>query len=76
MKSVAQWLAGLGLGEYAANFAQHAIEPDQLAGLDDDDLKAIGVAALGHRKRMLAEIARHGGADALILGEIAQLRSA
>jgi len=57
MNDVEQWLQGQGLGEYAQAFAEQGIEFDLLVELGDDDLKALGVAALGHRKRLLRSIA-------------------
>ena len=54
---VAAWLEGLGLGQYAANFAEHEIGPDLLPDLSDEDLREIGVTALGHRKLILKAIA-------------------
>jgi class 3 adenylate cyclase/tetratricopeptide (TPR) repeat protein len=57
MNEVERWLQGLGLGVYAQAFAEQGIEFDLLGELGDDDLKALGVAALGHRKRLLRSIA-------------------
>ena len=57
MNDVERWLQGLGLGGYAQAFAEQGIEFDLLGELGDDDLKALGVAALGHRKRLLRSIA-------------------
>ena len=57
MDEVEQWLQGLGLEVYAQAFAEQGIEFDLLGELGDDDLKALGVAALGHRKRLLRSIA-------------------
>ncbi|WP_143044858.1 adenylate/guanylate cyclase domain-containing protein [Variovorax sp. YR216] len=57
MNDVEQWLQGLGLGVYAQAFAEQGIEFDLLGELGDDDLKVLGVAALGHRKRLLRSIA-------------------
>ena len=57
MASIDDWLDGLGLGHYAAAFADNNIDADMLTGLDNDDLKELGVASLGHRKKMLAAIA-------------------
>ena len=54
---VAAWLNGLGLGQYTANFAEHEIGPELLADLSDEDLREIGVTALGHRKLILKAIA-------------------
>jgi class 3 adenylate cyclase/tetratricopeptide (TPR) repeat protein len=53
---VSQWLAGLGLGQYAASFAEHEVEPEILPELSDADLKEMGVTALGHRKTLLKAI--------------------
>jgi class 3 adenylate cyclase/tetratricopeptide (TPR) repeat protein len=57
MDDVEQWLQDLGLGVYAQAFSEQGIEFDLLGELGDDDLKALGVAALGHRKRLLRSIA-------------------
>ncbi|MCB9948047.1 MAG: AAA family ATPase [Rhodospirillaceae bacterium] len=50
------WLAGLGLGEYAAAFREHAIDAQVLGGLTDDDLREIGVTKVGHRRRLRTAI--------------------
>jgi class 3 adenylate cyclase/tetratricopeptide (TPR) repeat protein len=54
---VADWLDGLGLGQYARAFEENAIGPDMLAELNADDLRELGVVKLGHRKRILTAIA-------------------
>ena len=54
---VATWLADLGLDRYAASFAENDIDGETARHLTDADLKEIGVASLGHRKRLLAAIA-------------------
>jgi class 3 adenylate cyclase len=51
------WLDQLGLGQYAAAFVAHAIDLDVVADLTDADLVDLGVAPLGHRKRLLSAIA-------------------
>ncbi len=51
------WLQGLGLGQYAKAFAEHAITFEMLRDLTTEDLKECGVNALGHRKTILAAIA-------------------
>jgi class 3 adenylate cyclase len=53
---MAVWLGQIGLPEYAPIFAEHAIDPEVLADLDDQDLRELGVP-LGHRKRLLKAIA-------------------
>src|SRR5262245_52081284 len=54
---VSVWLRGLGLGKYVARFSINAIEADVLLQLTADDLKYIGVSAVGDRRRLLAAIA-------------------
>jgi class 3 adenylate cyclase/tetratricopeptide (TPR) repeat protein len=52
MSDLRRWLDSLGLGQYADAFESNALEPDQVATLTDDELKELGVQALGHRKRI------------------------
>src|ERR1700721_513611 len=52
--SVADWLNGLDLGQYAQAFADNDIDLALAATLTDADLKEIGVASLGHRRKLLA----------------------
>ena len=52
-----EWLRGLGLGQYASAFAEHKIDWRVLPKLTADDLKDIGVAAVGHRRRLRDGIA-------------------
>jgi class 3 adenylate cyclase len=56
--NLAEWLKGLGLGQYADAFAENEIDFSLLENLTDADLKELGVAPLGHRKRLLAAIAQ------------------
>ena len=58
---IADWVRGLGLETYAPAFDENAINWDVLSELTTDDLKEIGVAALGDRRRLLAAIAALGG---------------
>ena len=53
MTEIAQWLAQLGLEEYAQVFEENEIELDVLDALEDADLRELGVSAMGHRKRIL-----------------------
>jgi SAM domain (Sterile alpha motif) len=53
---VAEWLSGLGLGQYAAAFAENDIAFAMLAKLTDEDLQACGVQSLGHRKILIEAI--------------------
>src|SRR5271167_1565376 len=54
---IAAWLRGLGLEQYAPAFAQNDIGPDLLPSLTAEELKEIGIASLGHRRRLLEAIA-------------------
>ncbi|HEY5789629.1 MAG TPA: adenylate/guanylate cyclase domain-containing protein, partial [Gammaproteobacteria bacterium] len=55
--NIEQWLDGLGLAQYAPAFLANDIDAALLPTLDDDDLRELGIASLGHRKRLLAAIA-------------------
>ena len=52
------WLQQLGLERYADAFAANDIDAATLRGLTAEDLRELGVASLGHRKRLLEAIAR------------------
>ncbi|MBI2740680.1 MAG: AAA family ATPase [Rhodospirillales bacterium] len=54
---VRSWLERLGLGQYADAFVSNHIDDRLLRGLSSDDLRELGVASLGHRKRLLEAIA-------------------
>ena len=58
---IADWLRGLGLEKYAPAFDENAVNWDVLSELTTDDLKEIGVAAVGDRRRLLAAIAALAG---------------
>src|SRR5215471_16042661 len=51
------WLRSLGLAQYEAAFRENAINEAILAKLTAEDLKDIGVAAVGHRRVLLDAIA-------------------
>lgn len=57
---IAEWLEGLGLGQYARTFAENAVRWDVLPKLTTEDLEEIGVAAVGDRRRVLDAIATLG----------------
>jgi class 3 adenylate cyclase len=59
--TITEWLASLGLPEYAQRFAENGIDVSVLRYLTDQDLEKIGVL-LGHRRKMLAAIAELTGA--------------
>ena len=53
MNDIDAWLAGLGLAKYTEPFRAQDITPDLLPELTDTDLRELGVASLGDRKRVL-----------------------
>ncbi|MGV7216857.1 adenylate/guanylate cyclase domain-containing protein, partial [Bradyrhizobium sp. UFLA05-112] len=55
MSTITEWLASLGLSEYADRFAENGIDISVLPDLTEQDLKDIGVL-LGHRRKMLRAI--------------------
>ena len=54
---VVVWLRGLGLGRYEAAFRENEIDETVLPSLTAEDLKELGVSALGHRHKLLDAIA-------------------
>ena len=56
------WLRGIGLAQYAEMFRANDIDVELLGRLTNDDLKDIGVASFGHRKKLLEAIAELVGA--------------
>jgi class 3 adenylate cyclase len=60
---VGGWLRGLGLDRYEANFRDNRIDADLLPRLTADDLKDLGVSALGDRLRLLDAIAALAGTN-------------
>jgi class 3 adenylate cyclase len=56
MRSIAEWLASIGLEEYAQRFTENAIDLSVVRDLTEQDLKELGVL-LGHRRKMLRAIA-------------------
>jgi class 3 adenylate cyclase/tetratricopeptide (TPR) repeat protein len=54
------WLRGIGLPQYAEMFRANDIDGELLGRLTNDDLKDIGVASFGHRKKLLEAIGELG----------------
>ena len=73
---VGEWLRGLGLGEYEEKFRDNRIDADVLSRLTADDLRDIGVSAVGDRRRLLDAIASLAGAKASAEAAGSQLKSA
>src|SRR5246500_2630879 len=57
MMDVGGWLRGLGLERYEQAFRENEIDLRVLPELTADDLKELGVAAIGHRRLLLKAIA-------------------
>jgi SAM domain (Sterile alpha motif) len=50
------WLRNLGLDEYAPAFLENGIDEHVLCHVTADDLRRIGVSAVGDRRRLLIAI--------------------
>jgi predicted ATPase/class 3 adenylate cyclase len=61
VRTIAEWLASLGLSEYAQRFAENYVDASVLPDLTDQDLADLGVP-LGHRRKILRAIAELDGA--------------
>jgi len=71
MPSVREWLASLGLSEYADRFAEHRIDFSILQDLTDKDLKEeLGIVPLGDRRKLLQAIAKLAGLAGRIADEV------
>ena len=57
---VAAWLQGLGLERYAPAFRDNDVDAEVLLRLTTEDLRELGVASIGHRRRLLDAIAALG----------------
>jgi len=64
MQQVTEWLQALGLSEYANRFSENDIDFALLPELTDQDLEKIGVASLGHRRKLIKAIAALNGPGA------------
>ena len=54
---IAAWLRGLGLQQYEPIFRDNDIDGAVLPSLTAEDLSGLGIASIGHRRRLLAAIA-------------------
>jgi class 3 adenylate cyclase len=54
---VVVWLRSLGLGKYEVLFRENDIDETVLPNLTAEDLKELGIASLGHRRKLLDAIA-------------------
>ena len=58
--NVAAWLQSLGLERYEPLFRDNEIDWEVLPKLTSEDLREIGVIAIGHRRKLLDAIAALG----------------
>ena len=62
---VGVWLRSLGLGQYEAAFSDNEVDGAVLPPkLTVDDLKDLGVAVVGHRRKIMSAIAELNAAPA------------
>ena len=54
--NIPAWLRDLGLDQYASAFRDNHIDPQLLLRLTARDLKEIGVASVGHRRKIIDAI--------------------
>jgi class 3 adenylate cyclase len=54
---ITRWLESLGLEQYQHAFRESDVDAAVLPELTADDLTALGVASIGHRRKLLAAIA-------------------
>ena len=66
-RDILEWLEELGLGQYSDAFVENEIDFDLLVDLADADLEKLGIAALGHRKRLLRAISALGDGGAAVV---------
>src|SRR5215469_8319987 len=77
MQQIADWLEQLGMQEHIQRFAENDIDFAILGDLTDQDLKEIGVASIGHRRKLLRAIADLKGVqkDAPTVAAVAAARA-
>jgi hypothetical protein len=64
--ATADWLASLGLSEYAERFAENDIDMAVLRDLTDQDFKDVGISSLGHRRKLLRAIGELGSSPSVV----------
>jgi class 3 adenylate cyclase/predicted ATPase len=65
------WLQGLGLERYMSAFRDNEIDWEVLPKLTSEDLREIGIAAIGHRRKLLDAIAALGASTPTAAGRVA-----
>jgi class 3 adenylate cyclase/predicted ATPase len=67
---VSTWLRDLGLENYVRAFEAHDIDAAVLPRLTADDLTALGISSIGHRRKLLDAIAGLQGGTAPVAAEL------
>ncbi|MBV8765352.1 MAG: AAA family ATPase [Hyphomicrobiales bacterium] len=62
---IGSWLRGLGLEKYQAAFYENKIDGEVLTKLTSEDLKELGVAIVGDRRKLLVAIGELAGCSTL-----------
>jgi class 3 adenylate cyclase/predicted ATPase len=70
---IGEWLRGLNLQSYEQTFRDNGIDLEVLSHLTVDDLKEIGVRAVGHRRKILDAIGRLAADPGTVSAERRQL---
>lgn len=60
---ISDWLRGLGLEEYRTVFAENGVDGEILPEIRGEDLIAMGISAVGHRRKLLSAIERLTATD-------------
>ena len=57
MTTLKEWLDSIKMSQYLANFtSQNLVTPRQILELTENDLKELGVFAVGHRMKIMKSI--------------------
>ena len=70
------WLRRLGVERYETAFRDNEVDWAVLPKLTSDDLKDIGVTAVGHRRKLLDAIATLGAAAATVTAAVSEVSAA
>ena len=76
LTDIAAWLQDLGLERYVSAFRDNEIDWEVLPKLTPEDLREIGVAAIGHRRKLLDAIAALGAAPPAAVASAREERGA
>lgn len=72
---ITTWLASLGLSQYAPGFVENHVDSEVLHSLTGDDLRELGVASVGHRRKLQDAIVKLAGASTAAVASVMQIGS-